>query len=61
MDINEWNADSYHKHADFVSNLAFSVIDLLNPQENEMILDLGCGDGTLSWLIISPRYRVCLY
>ncbi|WP_415397007.1 class I SAM-dependent methyltransferase [Sulfurimonas sp. CS5] len=45
---NKWNADKYNKHADFVSNLAFPVIELLNPQENEKILDLGCGDGTLA-------------
>jgi len=45
---NQWNADKYNKHADFVSNLAFTVVELLNPQENENILDLGCGDGTLS-------------
>ncbi|HHH53238.1 MAG TPA: class I SAM-dependent methyltransferase [Bacteroidetes bacterium] len=45
---NQWNADKYKKHADFVSNLAFPVIELLNPQANEKILDLGCGDGTLA-------------
>jgi len=45
---NQWNADNYKKHADFVSNLAFPVVELLNPQENEKILDLGCGDGTLA-------------
>ncbi|MDQ7047397.1 MAG: methyltransferase domain-containing protein [Sulfurovum sp.] len=45
---NKWNADKYNKHADFVSNLAFPVIELLNPKENEKILDLGCGDGTLA-------------
>lgn len=45
---NKWNADKYNKHADFVSNLAFPVIELLNPQKNENILDLGCGDGTLA-------------
>ena len=45
---NQWNADKYKKHADFVSNLAFPVVELLNPQENERILDLGCGDGTLA-------------
>ena len=47
-ETNTWNANEYHKHADFVSNLARPVIDLLNPQENEKILDLGCGEGTLS-------------
>ena len=45
---NKWNADKYNKHADFVSNLAFPVIELLDPQANERILDLGCGDGTLA-------------
>jgi len=45
---NRWNADKYNKHADFVSNLALPVIELLDPQENEHILDLGCGDGTLA-------------
>jgi len=48
MSINKWDADNYNKHADFVSNLAFPVVDLLNPQKNERILDLGCGDGTLA-------------
>ena len=48
MSTNKWNADNYNKHADFVSNLAFPVVDLLNPKENERVLDLGCGDGTLA-------------
>ena len=43
---NKWNANEYNKHADFVSNLAMPVIDLLDPKENEIILDLGCGEGT---------------
>ena len=46
--LNTWNADKYNKHADFVSNLAMPVVDLLDPQENEKILDLGCGEGTLA-------------
>lgn len=45
---NIWNANKYNKHANFVSNLAFSLVELLNPKENEKILDLGCGDGTLA-------------
>jgi 2-isopropylmalate synthase len=47
-ETNNWNADKYNKHADFVSNLATFVVDLLNPIENEKILDLGYGDGTLA-------------
>ena len=45
---NKWNADKYNKHANFVSNLASPVIDLLEPKKDEHILDLGCGDGTLA-------------
>ncbi len=45
---NKWNADKYNKHADFVSNLASPVIDLLELSKDENILDLGCGDGTLA-------------
>lgn len=48
MNTNQWDADKYNKHANFVSNLAFPVVDLLNPKAGEKILDLGCGDGTLA-------------
>ena len=47
-ETNDWNANKYNKHADFVSALGMPVVDLLNPQEGEKILDLGCGDGTLA-------------
>ena len=46
--LNTWNAPSYHKHANFVSDLALPVVDLLAPQKEELILDLGCGDGSLA-------------
>ena len=45
---NVWDAERYNKHANFVSNLAMPIVDLLDPKENEKILDLGCGDGTLA-------------
>ena len=45
---NNWNAQKYHKHADFVSNMAMPVVDLLAPKRDEKILDLGCGEGTLA-------------
>lgn len=45
---NDWNAQKYNKHADFVSNMAMPVVDLLDPKRDEKILDLGCGSGTLA-------------
>ena len=47
-ETNEWNANTYNKHANFVSVLGLPVVELLKPQIEEHILDLGCGDGTLA-------------
>lgn len=47
-ETNQWNPKTYNKHTAFVSALALPVVDLLNPQQGEQILDIGCGDGTLA-------------
>ncbi len=43
-----WNAAEYQRHAAFVPALAHEVVMLLNPRPGEEILDLGCGDGSLT-------------
>lgn len=43
-----WNANSYAHNANFVAHHGKAVVKLLAPQPGERILDLGCGDGTLS-------------
>ena len=43
-----WDPDRYHRNAAFVPALGQPVLDLLAPQPGERILDLGCGDGTLT-------------
>jgi 2-isopropylmalate synthase len=45
---NKWNPKKYNKHTPFVSQLALPVVKLLSPQQNELILDVGCGEGTLA-------------
>ncbi len=43
-----WNPSAYAANGRFVATMAHAVVDLLDPQPNEHILDLGCGDGALT-------------
>src|SRR5258708_17810156 len=54
----EWNSSRYEENARFVSDLGQAVFDLLNPQPGERILDLGCGDGTLTEKIVAAGAKV---
>ncbi len=47
-ETNKWNPTIYNKHTAFVSQMAFSVVDLLDPKKGERVLDVGCGEGTLA-------------
>ncbi len=44
----QWDADDYARVGGFVPELGQAALDLLDPQPGEHILDIGCGDGTLT-------------
>ncbi len=53
-----WDANKYQEHAAFVPELGTPVLDLLAPIAGERILDLGCGDGTLTMRLMQSGVSV---
>lgn len=58
MEKDFWNANLYDEKHGFVSNYGNELIDLLNPQKDEKILDLGCGTGDLANVISGSGAKV---
>lgn len=56
--MQRWNAESYARNAAFVPAFGAGVLEQLAPQPGERILDVGCGDGTLSARIVDAGARV---
>ena len=48
----DWDAADYARAGGFVAELGEAALDLLDPQPGEHILDVGCGDGTLTQKIV---------
>jgi SAM-dependent methyltransferase len=48
----KWDAADYARVGSFVAALGGAALDLLDPQPGERILDVGCGEGTLTTRII---------
>lgn len=53
-----WDADRYDKHFSFVPKYGEGVVELLAPAPRMSVLDLGCGNGTLSAKIAAAGARV---
>ena len=49
----KWDASDYARVGSFVAQLGGAALDLLDPQPGERILDVGCGEGTLTLKIIA--------
>jgi len=54
----QWDPDRYACEVGFVAKLGEPLIDILAPQANERILDLGCGDGALTFKLIARGCEV---
>ncbi|MEX2166264.1 MAG: class I SAM-dependent methyltransferase [Methyloceanibacter sp.] len=46
--VQRWSASDYARNGRFVQEMAGPVFAMLAPRPGERILDLGCGDGTLT-------------
>ena len=46
--MNRWTSDTYRANAAYVPALGAAVLALLDPKPGERILDVGCGEGTLT-------------
>jgi SAM-dependent methyltransferase len=52
VSTSKWNAADYARLGGFVAELGEAALDLLDPQPGEHILDVGCGEGTLTEKLI---------
>ena len=52
ISTSDWDAADYARVGGFVPALGQAALDLLDPQPGEHILDVGCGDGSLTEKIV---------
>lgn len=56
--MNRWTSDTYRTNAAYVPTLGAAVLALLDPKTGERILDIGCGEGSLTEHIVAAGASV---
>ena len=56
--MNRWTSDTYRVNAAYVPALGAAVFALLDPKHGERILDVGCGEGSLTSRIVAAGASV---
>jgi trans-aconitate methyltransferase len=56
--MNRWTSDAYRANAAYVPALGEAVFQLLDPRAGERILDVGCGEGSLTTRIVAAGATV---
>jgi trans-aconitate methyltransferase len=56
--MNRWTSHTYRVNAAYVPALGAAVLQMLNPRAGERILDVGCGDGSLTEKIVAAGATV---
>lgn len=58
MSNQNWRPETYRENANFVPVLGKPVVELLKPQKGEKILDLACGNGTMTKELMDQGFDI---